>query len=207
MEPRGELAHRRRADHVRGVDDLTSPSGPSAVIRQPPCPSLASCSSAWPMSTCPPRASILVARGVPHHARPEPRIAEGLEQRLDRLPVVGPLVEPERALEPVGNRAPQAEALDALRGPVGAHLVARHAPHLLGVGLEEDRIEPLAELVDGPVLEALHFADREQLGPERSSACRRPSAARRGSSAPRTRAADSCRTCPRNRCGSSAGAG
>src|SRR5690349_515475 len=66
----------------------------------------------------------LVARRVPHHAGAEAGVAERLEQRLHSLPVVRLLVEAERALEPVGHRAPEREALDALGGPVGAHLVA-----------------------------------------------------------------------------------
>ena len=40
---------------------------------------------------------------------------------------------------------PQRQVLDALRGPVGRHLVGRHAPDLLGVGLEEDAVEAPAE--------------------------------------------------------------
>lgn len=39
------------------------------------------------------------------------------------------------------------ESLDALRGPLGADLGAGDAPDLLGVGLEEDLIQPLAEAV------------------------------------------------------------
>ena len=106
----------------------------------------------------------LVARRIPHHAGAKARIAEGFEQGLGLLAAaIIDLVETERALQPVDHRTPQRQALDPLGGPVGAHLVARHAPHLLGVGLEEDRIEFLAELVGGPVLKALHLADREQL--------------------------------------------
>ena len=105
----------------------------------------------------------LVARSFPHHAGAKARVAEGFQQRLGRHTVIGLLVETKAALETIDNSAPERQALDALGCPVRAHLVTRHAPHLLGVGLEEDRIEALAELVGGPVLEAFHLLDREEL--------------------------------------------
>jgi hypothetical protein len=66
-----------------------------------------------------------------------------------------PLV-PKSALEP----------LDALRRPLGADLVARHAPHLLGVGLEEGRVEATPEAVDHPLLERLLLGLWPRLGRE-----------------------------------------
>ena len=51
-----------------------------------------------------------------------------------------------------------------LRCPVSAHFIAGHAPDLLGVSLEVDRIEFVPELVDGPVFEALHSLVGEGLG-------------------------------------------
>ena len=101
--------------------------------------------------------------GIPHHAGAEARIAEGLEQGFDFLSVIGLLVEAERAFQAIGHRVPQAQALDPLRRPVRGHFVARHAPDLLGIGLEEDRIELVAELVDRPVLEAPHILVRKDL--------------------------------------------
>lgn len=105
------------------------------------------------------------ARRLPHHARPQPRIAEGFEQGLGRHAVIGALVQPQAALQPVEHRGAERKPLDALRRPVGRHLVARHAPHLLGIGLEEDRIELASELVDRPVLEAADRLVRKQLRP------------------------------------------
>ena len=48
----------------------------------------------------------------------------------------------------------QIQILDALRGPVGADIAALHAPHLFGIGLEEDLEQPPAEPVAHPFLEA-----------------------------------------------------
>ena len=60
------------------------------------------------------------------------------------------------------------EALDPLRGPLGAQLGRRDAPDLLGVGLEEVVVEPLAEAVGDPLLEvvlaALGLDRRPQVG-------------------------------------------
>src|SRR3546814_2552224 len=51
----------------------------------------------------------LVTRRVPHHAGAKPRIAEGFEQGLGRHAVIGLLVEPEAALQPVDHRAARSE--------------------------------------------------------------------------------------------------
>src|SRR3546814_7093916 len=80
----------------------------------------------------------LVTRRVPHHAGAKPRIAEGFERGLGRHAVIGLLVEPEAALQPVDHRAAERKPLDALRRPVGRHFVARHAPNLLGIGLRSE---------------------------------------------------------------------
>src|SRR5579864_2997084 len=97
-----------------------------------------------------------VACRFPHHSGTTPWISEGFKERLGPHSVIGLLVETERALEAIEYRASKAEALDALRRPICRNFVAGHAPHLFGVGLEEDREELLAELVDGPVLERFH---------------------------------------------------
>ena len=104
-----------------------------------------------------------VARRLPHHARSLAGIAEAFQQRLGRHAVVGRPVEPQRSPEPVEHRPAQAQPLDALRRPVRGHRVARHPPHLLGIGLEEDRIQLVAELVDHPVLEAPDVPARRDL--------------------------------------------
>src|SRR3546814_2747588 len=57
----------------------------------------------------------LVPRRVPHHAGAKPRIAKGFEQGLGRHAVIGRLVQPEAALQPVEHRGAEAEPLDALR--------------------------------------------------------------------------------------------
>src|SRR6201996_4125494 len=60
----------------------------------------------------------------------------------------------EGLLDEVPDGAREREALDALRAPLGADLVAAHTPHLLRVGLEEGEIELSAEAVDEEVFEA-----------------------------------------------------
>ena len=101
---------------------------------------------------------------VPHHAGTLARILERVDQGLDDLAVLlRTAPRAQRVAQRVRHRAPQVEALDALRGPVGRDLVAAHAPHLLGVGLEEDREQPLAELVGDPVVEALGIGGGEGL--------------------------------------------
>ena len=60
-------------------------------------------------------------------------------------------------LEEVRDRAGEREALDALRAPLGADLVAGHAPHLFGVGLEERQVQLAAEAVDEEVFEGAFF--------------------------------------------------
>ena len=57
------------------------------------------------------------------------------------------LLPAERAAQPIDDGGAEAQALDALGGPIGRDVVAAHAPHLFGVGLEEDRKEPLTELL------------------------------------------------------------
>ena len=104
------------------------------------------------------------ARGrLPHHARTLAGILERLDERLDLLAVGRTASGCDRVAQRVRHGAPQVEALDALRRPVGRDLVAAHAPHLLRVGLEEDGEQALAELVGDPVVEALGVLGRERL--------------------------------------------
>ena len=56
------------------------------------------------------------------------------------------------------------KALDALRAPLRADLVARHSPHFFGVGLEEGEIELASKAVDEELLQVLHLADRKHHG-------------------------------------------
>ena len=57
------------------------------------------------------------------------------------------------------------QVLDPLRGPVGGHLADRHAPHLLGVGLEEGAVEAPAEAGDEPALVVGLVLRRADAGP------------------------------------------
>ena len=91
---------------------------------------------------------------------PEARVVELGDQRLDLVA----LVAEERGL----GGGEEREALDPLRRPLGAQLGRRDAPHLLGVGLEEVLVEPLAEAVGDPLLEVvlapLRLDGRPQVG-------------------------------------------
>ncbi len=64
--------------------------------------------------------------------------------------------------EEVRDDAAEREALDALRAPLRADLVAGNTPHFFRIGLEEEQVELLAEAVDDEVFEGLLFAAREQ---------------------------------------------
>ena len=85
-----------------------------------------------------------VAEGFPHHSGAEPRIIEFVDQ-------AGGVVR-------TGNRVPdslaQRQILDPLGCPVGADLIARDAPDLLRVRLEEVPEEATAEAVGDPLVES-----------------------------------------------------
>jgi len=87
---------------------------------------------------------------LPHLAGAEAGIIELLDERLDLLV----LVAEERGLRGGHER----QVLDPLRRPFGAQLGAGHAPHLLGVGLEEQLVQALAEAVGDPLLQTLLVA-------------------------------------------------
>ena len=144
---------------------------------------------------------------VPHHARTLARILEALDQRLDDLvALLRSGARADRAAQSVRHGAPQVETLDALRGPVGGNLVARHAPHLLGVGLEEDREQPVAELVRHPFAEVLGVRRWGTPSCRRTTARTSCSRRRPGCSRPRTPSAGRSSACRRSRCGRGAGA-
>ena len=67
-------------------------------------------------------------------------------------------------LQEVRDGLANGEALDALCAPLGADLVAGHAPDLLGVGLEERQIELASEAVDEKLLQVLHLANGKHQG-------------------------------------------
>ncbi|EEF23573.1 conserved hypothetical protein [Ricinus communis] len=106
-----------------------------------------------------------VARRLPHHAGPQARVTERFQQCLRRHAVVGPPAQAERTFHAVEYRGAQGQPLDALGRPIRGNLVARHAPHLFGIGLEKDREQAGAELVDDPVLEIPHRLPGKQSGP------------------------------------------
>ena len=99
----------------------------------------------------------LVGHRLPHLARPEARVVELADQRLDLA-----LVAEERGLGGGG----EGQALDALGRPLRAQLGGRDAPHLLGVGLEEVLVEPLAEAVGDPLLDVVLLALGLHLRPQ-----------------------------------------
>ena len=98
------------------------------------------------------------------------------------------------------------EVLDALGRPVGLDLVGRHAPHLLGVGLEEDAVEAPAEARRRPALERGLVLRRPDPRPEVGADAPAPPRPGRGCAARSRPAAGSRRTCRRSRCGSSGAA-
>ncbi len=108
----------------------------------------------------------LARRRLPHHAGAFTRILEALDQCLHDRRAVLPRSTPrqQRALERVHHGHTEVEPFDALRGPIRRDFVARHAPHLLGVGLEEDREQLFAELVAHPLVEGLRLRHRSRLG-------------------------------------------
>src|ERR1035438_8793817 len=61
--------------------------------------------------------------------------------------VAGPFAS-ESLLEEVQYYALERQALDALGAPLGTDLIARYAPNLFGIRLEEDQIELLAKPAD-----------------------------------------------------------
>ncbi len=161
MDAARQLAHRRGRDDVIGADHPLALGAGRGEAPAPAIPAeLLECMAhQYGVAAL----DHLVARGLPHHAGATARIAEAFQQRLGFHAVIGALVQPQRALEAIEHRLAEAEPLDALCGPIGGDFVAGHAPHLLGVGLEEDREELLAELVDRPVLEAASVLPGEQL--------------------------------------------
>ena len=96
---------------------------------------------------------------LPHHPRPELGVLELFDQGGDVL-----LVAPRH--EGVDNGGEQRQVLYALRGPVGLHLRAGMAPHLLGVGLEEVAVEAPPEAGRDPPFEVGLVLRRIYPGPQ-----------------------------------------
>ena len=104
-------------------------------------------------------AELLDAGGhrLPHLARAVAGVLELVDQRLDLVALV--------AEEGGLGGAEEAQALDALGGPLGAHLGGGDAPDLLRVALEEVGVEALAEAVGDPGLEVVLAALGLHRGP------------------------------------------
>src|SRR5271157_37784 len=88
----------------------------------------------------------------------------GIEKLLDQrgfcllLRNVAGMPSDKSLLEEVHYDALEREALDALRAPFGADLVARHAPDLLGIRLEKRQVKLLAKPVDDEIFQGFLFA-------------------------------------------------
>ncbi len=87
----------------------------------------------------------VVGHLLPHLAGAVAGVVELGDQRLD---LVAPVAEEGRL-----RRREERQALDPLGRPLGADLGGRDAPDLLGVGLEEEVEQALAEAVGDPLLE------------------------------------------------------
>ena len=107
----------------------------------------------------PPGGLHLVGAHLPHHAGAVLGVLELLDERGDvRLAALGQ--------DGVDDRLAQVEVLDPLGRPVGRHVRHRHAPDLLGVGLEEGAVEAPAEAGHQPVLVVGLVLGRADAGPD-----------------------------------------
>ena len=95
----------------------------------------------------------------PHHPGTMTGILEFLDEAGDLL-----LVPP--WCQRVDDCPKQVEVLDPLGRPVGLDLIGGNAPHLLGVGLEEDAVEPPAKLRGDIPLEGCEVLRRPNPHPE-----------------------------------------
>ena len=100
----------------------------------------------------------LLRAPLPHHPGAVLRVVELLDQAGHR----GLLAAGRQRIE---DRLRQRQVLDPLSRPVRLDRARRHPPHLLGVRLEEDRVEPLAEPRGHPALEVRLVRRRAYLRP------------------------------------------
>src|SRR6266404_7071554 len=101
----------------------------------------------------------LFSTRFPHHAWTSPRIAKGIDERLNyfrSIPIVA--LRKERVL----NRATERKSLDALRRPVGRDFFAAHSPNFFSVTFEECVEEAFAELIAYPLLEIARISHGKQ---------------------------------------------
>ena len=133
---------------------------------------------------------------LPHHAGAELRVVEVLDQRGD-LPT-------RPQADRLSERHTERQILDALSGPVGGDLIGRHAPDLLGVGLEERPVQPTTEARGHPPLERLLLPGPPQHAPTSRTRRTAPTRPDRGCAARSPASVGSRRTSRRRRSGSSA---
>src|SRR6266566_461935 len=101
----------------------------------------------------------LFGTGFPHHAWAPPRIAKGIDERLNyfrSIPIIA--LRKERVLD----RAAERQSFDALRGPVSRDFFAVHSPNFFGVTFEKRFEEPFAELIAHPFFKIARMPHREE---------------------------------------------
>ena len=81
----------------------------------------------------------------PEHAGAEARVVEGFDEGFHLAAIA-------QGVEDGGEKT---EAVDALRGPVGADFRAGDAPDFFGVGFEKGAVEAVAETVSHPVFKGV----------------------------------------------------
>ena len=171
--PQNELPHRRRRNDVFGFDCLQislsifvcdRPIAGCFVVRTARYP-------AAHLELAAQRLHLFRAR-LPHHAGTSPRIAKGIDERLDYVRAVSVVtLRNQRILDGAAER----KSFDALRRPVGRDFLAAHAPNFFGVTLEECVEEPFAELIAYPFFEIARISHRKQARfHPRKNAKRRP---------------------------------
>src|SRR5438270_10859751 len=103
-----------------------------------------------------------LGHALPHLPGAEPRVPELVDQSgHDLAAAAGPAAGQQRAAQD----NPQVETLDPLRRPIGGQLFGADAPHLFGVGLEEDAEQAPPELVADPILKRSRILDRLKARP------------------------------------------
>src|SRR5260370_38714674 len=101
---------------------------------------------------------------LPHLAGAETRIAKLVDQcRDDGAAALWALALGKQcALDGLA----EVQSFDALRGPIRGELFRTDAPHLLAVGFEKNREEPVAELIAPPFFSGLGILDRTVAPPD-----------------------------------------
>ena len=154
----------RRSASTRSTASHSSRVGPFAARRpsrpRPGRPRGARATASWPSRTSPPPRDDLVAARLPHHPGAEPRVLELLDQRRDLLS------DCRRGSDGVQRPALPSDRFLMRWAAQSAWIsVGRHAPDLLGVGLEEDRGRGAGRSGCDPTLEVAPVRGRPHAGP------------------------------------------